>query len=140
MHDRTHVPHDFPDLLHTVPRGERPFAEPLLSAWVSPNYVCLDGDLCAHAAAGMRAPLLAHFQDLRSGHGDVVIDMTWLRFIDSAGVRLLQEFGDCLTQANRRLELHQPPALVQRVLAIADAYLGRRCHAAESEARRADAT
>lgn len=139
MHDRTHVPHDFPELLHTVPRGDRPFGEPLLSAWVSPNYVCLDGDLCTHAVAGVRARLLTHL-DTADDDGDLVVDMTWLRFIDSAGVRFLQEIGDVVTQAGRRLELHQPPPFVQRVLTIADAQLGRPCHGAGADTQAAGAT
>jgi len=114
--------------MYTVRRSPHPTAEPLLSAWVLPGYVCLDGDLCTYSVEIIRSRLLDEFGPTSTPTGELVVDLTWLRFIDSAGVRMLHDLAQQLAATGQRLTLHEPGRMVQRVLTIAGSYLRQTGH------------
>lgn len=118
MEDRSPRDAALPRLLYTVRRAPHPTAEPLLSAWVLPGYVCLDGDLCTYSVEIIRERLLDELATTSSPSPELVVDLNWLRFIDSAGVRLLHELAELMVVTGRRLTLHQPGPMVHRVLTI----------------------
>jgi anti-anti-sigma factor len=124
MDQRTPPPVAVPRLLYTVRRTPHRNAEPLFSVWTTPGYLCFDGDLCTYSAAIVRRHVLDELANGDSAEAsEVVVDLAWLRFIDSAGVRLLHELAERLALEGRRLTLHDPGPMVRRVLAIAGSYL-----------------
>lgn len=86
------------------------------------GWVALEGELDAFSSSLLRDPLF----DYAAYAGELVIDLQELRFIDSAGVDLLEEVSQHQLDRGGFVRLHQPGFAVRRVLQIvADASLSR---------------
>lgn len=77
--------------------------------------VTLSGELDAHTAARLRT-LLA--EQLLAGPGNLVLDMSGLSFIDSAGLASLIAADKGTRRAGMRLVLAAPQPPVRKVLAL----------------------
>ena len=103
----------------TVPRRAeyppKPWAEDVrIVVW-------LRGDHDAATAGGL-AERLATAAAL--GHGDVVVDLSGVRFMDGAIVKVLVQFRVLLGLQRRRLLLRAPSTFAQRILAPRDGSAG----------------
>lgn len=86
------------------------------------GWVALEGELDAFSSSLLRDPLF----DSAAYAGELVIDLQELRFIDSAGVDLLEEVSQHQLDRGGFVRLHHPGFAVRRVLQIvADASLSR---------------
>ncbi len=77
--------------------------------------VALTGELDAHTAVGLRS-LLA--EQLLAGPGNLVLDLSGLTFLDSAGVASLIAADKGTRRAGMRLVLAAPHPKVRKVLGI----------------------
>jgi anti-sigma B factor antagonist len=73
------------------------------------------GEIDLATAPQLRDRLLDAFLD---GHGDVVVEMSRVTFLDSTGVGVLANVGTRLRADDRRLILQRPSDKVRRVLEI----------------------
>jgi len=81
----------------------------------------LAGDLDHPAVTALSADLLAHVTRERGDATDrtLVLDLTDVSYLASAGVRLLLRAADLAAERGRRLQLRRPPhGIVARVLQI----------------------
>jgi anti-anti-sigma factor len=62
--------------------------------------------------------LAAHLDPLPGGAGDVVVDVSGIRFVDSTGLSVLVQAHHTARSAGRRLVLAAPSARVRRLLEI----------------------
>ena len=142
MCDIRHLSADAPRLLCSVPTPGSDDDEALLTAWVttcseSPigdaasAHVSLRGTLCTFSAPRVREPLL----DFARYAGNVVLDLSSLSFIDTCGVRLLQQLHDQLLLEGCFLRIHDPAPNVERVLDLVGADVGEACHPGSPNAR-----
>ena len=77
--------------------------------------VALSGELDAHTAVQLRSLLAAQ---LLAGPGNLVIDLSALGFIDSAGLATLIAADKGTRRAGMRLVLAAPAASVRKVLTL----------------------
>jgi len=89
--------------------------EAVLSQHPYAAVVALSGELDADTAARLRA-LLA--EQLLAGPGNLVIDMSGLTFIDSAGLAVLVAADKGMRRAGSRMVLAAPRAPVSKVLRL----------------------
>ena len=72
------------------------------------------GDLDAYTAPGLRAEL----HEATGGDGPVVVDLSDITFIDSAGLGVLVGAHRRMLEAGGRLRIVRPPTLVGRAFAL----------------------
>jgi anti-sigma B factor antagonist len=72
------------------------------------------GDLDAYTAPGLRAQL----HEATGGGGPVVVDLSDITFIDSAGLGALVGAHRRMLEAGGRLRIVRPPTLVGRAFAL----------------------
>ena len=95
--------------------GHTERVESLLSQHPNAAVVALSGELDAHTVGRLRA-LLA--EQLLAGPGNLVIDLSGLTFIDSAGLAVLIATDKGLRRAGTRMVLSGPRAPVSKVLSL----------------------
>ena len=93
--------------------------------------VVLAGELDAFSSSLLRDPLF----DFAAAAGELVIDLRALRFIDSAGVDLLEEVSQHQLDRDGFVRLHEPGFAVRRVLQIVADAAGAASAAAASFSR-----
>ena len=130
-----HLPTSTPRLLCSVRSPGRDNDPPLLMAWVgccrpssddaqTAAYVSLHGDLCTYSARRMREGLL----DYAAYAGDLVVDLSALRFLDTSGVELLEDVSAHLLRVGGFLQVHDPSDAARRVLELIHPDLPTPCH------------
>jgi len=129
MHDDTFRPSGEPRLLYQVAMPGSGDGSALLSAWVGccaapgersahTGWVALEGDLDAFSSSLLRDPLF----DFAAYAGELVVDLRALRFVDSAGVELLEEVSQFQLARGGFVRLHEPRPHVRKVMQlVADA-------------------
>jgi anti-anti-sigma factor len=112
-------------LLYSVGSSPHDGEAALLSAWVGcctgpgeqqphTGYVALDGELCAYTSSLLRDPLF----DFVAYAGGVVVDLGRLRFIDSAGVAVLQELRSRQLAHGGFVQFHDAQPFVRKVIRL----------------------
>lgn len=89
--------------------------ESLLSQHPYAAVVALTGELDAHTVGRLRSLLAEH---LLAGPGNLVIDLSGLTFIDSAGLAVLIAADKGVRRAGTRMVLAAPRAPVSKVLSL----------------------
>lgn len=93
----------------------------------------LDGDLDSYSAENLFAQLSAI---IKAG-SDLVVDLSALSFIDTAGLAVLDRIAQCLAEKGGSLRLADPSAPVRRLLSVtglADRFTVQTGRALESSA------
>jgi anti-sigma B factor antagonist len=80
----------------------------------TPSGLDLRGEIDAHTAP----ELAAHLDPLPGDHGDVVLGVNGIEFIDSSGLRVLIDAHQRAGAAGRRLVIAKPSAAVRRLFEI----------------------
>jgi stage II sporulation protein AA (anti-sigma F factor antagonist) len=76
--------------------------------------VLVSGDVDAVSAGALHVALQAH----RRGHGDLILDVAEVPFIDSAGLNVLVRLVKALDAEGRGLVIRNPTPLVRQALDI----------------------
>ncbi len=78
----------------------------------------MTGELDTYTAACVEQAV-TDFGDLTGDRAaDLVVDLSWLTFIDSDGLRLIEEFVARVQKTGARASLHSPSPCVRRLLRI----------------------
>jgi anti-anti-sigma factor len=78
--------------------------------------ITVSGDLCAFESARIRDAVC----DASRSAGSIVLDLSEVRMIDSAGVRFLEWLLVLQDRRKRSLAIHDPSLIAERVLQICD--------------------